>query len=262
MPAGPRYARRMSEAPSTFDARDRASLDRFTAELEDIYGDVLLAAAVTGEAASSCYRAGRTPLQSVVIVSDLNPAVLRAARPSLNAWARKRIPTPLFFDPHYLAGALDAFPLEFREIADFYVLLYGDESYFDSIRIERDPLRLQVEEQLRGKLIHLWEHYLVAGGKRRDLERLLIETLPGFEVPMRGMLRLRDTQATDEVHDRPVGVELIDAVSKELSIALPTMARLEAVRLSGERVTDSDLDEVFEDYLDELRAIIDRIDQF
>jgi hypothetical protein len=257
----------MSESQPSFDAqafdsRDRSALEGFRDELEDIYGALLLAVAVTGEAASSCYRPRRTPLQTVVIVSDLNPAVLRAARPSLRAWARKRIPTPLFFDPTYLEGALDAFPLEFREIADFYFLLYGDASYFESIRIDQDHLRRQVEEQLRGKLIHLWEHYLVSGGKRRDLERLLIETLPGFEVPMRGMLRLRDPNATDVVLDRPVGVPLIEAVAEELSLALPTMKRLESVRLSGERLSDPELDLVFEDYLEELRQIIARIDQF
>lgn len=252
----------MSQTPPDFDAKDQAALEGFKTELEDIYGAVLEAVAVTGEAASPCYRAGRTPLQTVVIVSDLNPAVLRAYRPSLRRWARKRIPTPLFFDPAYLEGALDAFPLEFREIADFYVLLHGDARFFESIRIDQDHLRRQVEEQLRGKLIHLWEHYLVAGGKRRDLERLLIETLPGFEVPMRGMLRLRDPNATEAVHDRPVGVPLIEAVSSELTLALPTMARLEAHRLSGEKLTDPDLDLVFEDYLGELRQIIDRIDQF
>lgn len=252
----------MSEALAIFDARDRSALERFTTELEEIYGGLLQAVAVTGEAASACYRAGRTPLQTVVIVSDLNPAVLRAARPSLRAWSRKRIPTPLFFDPGYLEGALDAFPLEFREIADFYVLLFGNEDYFQSIRIDQGQLRLQVEEQLRGKLIHLWEHYLVSGGKRRSLERLLLETLPGFEVPMRGMLRLRDPDATDAVHDRPVGVALIQAVAEELALALPTMTRLESIRLSGGRVTDEDLDLVFEDYLEELRQIIRKIDQF
>lgn len=244
-----------------FDRKDQAALEAFAAELQEIYGGALLAVAVTGEAASASYRAGRTPLETLVVVRELTPATLRAARSSLGRWARKRIPTPLFLDPAYLAGASDTFPLELLELAHFHVLLFGDDAFFDSIRIERASLRHQVEEQLRGKLLHLWEHYLVWGGRRRRLERLLLEALPDFEVALRGLLCLRHPEPTGESRRRAVGVELLGAVSEELSMALPTLSRLEAIRLDGARIPDRDLDAIFEDALTELRAIVAWIDR-
>jgi len=258
----------MGTANSTLDSKDRASLDRFTADLRKIYGDVLQSVALTGEAASESYRPGRTPLETVVVVESVTPAVLRAARGSLRDWARKRISTPLFLDPPYLERALDAFPLEFLEIADNHLVLAGDPDYFDRVRIDSAHLRLEVEEQLRGKLLHLWEHYLASGGKRRSLERLLVETVPGFEMAMRGLLRLRgrgdagELEAADATTRRPNGVALIEAVAEELSLPLPTIMRLEAIRLEGGRIPDRDLDPLFEDYLGELRAIVGQIDRF
>ena len=100
-------------ALDSLDSKDRAALSRFLEELQEIYAEELLVVAVTGEAASACYRAGRTPLQTLVVVREVGPGILRAARGSLRRWARARIPTPLFLDPAYLEGSLDTFPLEF-----------------------------------------------------------------------------------------------------------------------------------------------------
>lgn len=250
----------MPKTHSPFDSRDTASLGRFDEELHEIYGEVLQTVIVTGEAASESYRPGLTPLQTVVILSELTAAALRAARPSLKRWARWRIPTPLFFDPAYIEGALDTFPLEFQEIVDHHVVLSGDAAAIEGIEVDRSHLRLEVEEQLRGKLLHLWEAYLSAGGRRRNLERLLLESLPGFELAMRGLLILGSGERGEGTIERPVGVALIEAAAERLGVPLPTMVRLEGFRLAGARVEDNDLDLVFEHYLDEVRAIVASID--
>lgn len=255
-----RYARTMVDTRTRFDQKDEAALTRFVGELREIYGGELEAVAVTGEAASSSYRAGRTALQTLVVVREVAPAILRAARKSLPRWARGRIPTPLFLDPSYLAGSLDTFPLEFLEISECHVVLYGDADLFGLIRIDLDHLRLEVEEQLRGKMLHLWEAYLERGGRRRDLERLLLEPLPGFELALRGLLRLRGSGEGGAVRTRSEGVELIDDVAEELSLDLPTFRRLEGVRLEGGGLGREDLDGIFEAFLAELRSIVRVID--
>ena len=256
----------MRASPPAFDSKDSRALEQFTEEVQEIYGQLLETVAVVGEAASSSYRPGRTPLETVIVVKELRPALLRAARDSLRAWERKRIATPLFLDPAYVEGALDTFPLEFLEMAEYHVILHGGSDFLDVARVERGPLRLQIEEQLRGKLLHLWEHYLVTGGRRRRLERLILDSLPGFEMPLRGLLWLQRTggiggASTRDPSERPAGGDLIDAVAKSLSHPLPTMARLEEIRLAGNKIPEKDLDPIFEAYLAEIRIVIDRIDQ-
>lgn len=257
-----RYAGLMPDLLDRFDEKDAAALSRYVDELREMHRGSLLAVAVTGEAASSTYRAGRTPLQSVVVLEEVTPVALRASRPALRRWARRRIPTPLFLDPVYLASALDSFPLEFLEIAEHHVVLHGDSSLFESIQIDPAHLRLEVEEQLRGKMLHLWEAYLEHGGRRRDLERLLQDPLPGFALALRGLLRLREDEGAGGAGERPrrEGVELIDAVAAELRLELPTFRRLEAARVAGSGLASAELESLFESFLSELRRIVRVID--
>lgn len=260
-----------------FDDRDAESLSRLVEDLRELYGAALLAVAVTGEAASATYRPGRTPLQSVVVLQEVDPGRLRSARPLLRRWARRRIPTPLFLDPLYIEGALDTFPLEFLELSEHHAMLFGDAGFLASIRIDRDALRLEVEEQLRGKMLHLWEAYLEQGGRRRELERLLQEPLPGFALALRGLLRLRELDSglgdgreggrepdagASPRTPRPEGVLLIDAVAGMLEVELPVFRRLEQARIDGARVGGGgdDLDELFAAFLAELRRIVRAID--
>lgn len=246
-----------------FDAEDASSLSRLVVDLQRLYGAGLLMVAVTGEAASTAYRAGRTPLQTVVVLQEVTPARLRDARPLLRGWKKRRIPTPLFLDPGYIEGAVDTFPLEFLEMSERHATLFGDGRLLASIQIERASLRLEVEEQLRGKMLHLWEAYLEQGGRRRDLERLLQEPLPGFELALRGLLRLQDSdrdREPDARAERPEGVALIDAAAEALQVDLATFRRLEQTRLEGARVEGDDLDEVFAAFLAELRRVVRSID--
>ncbi len=236
--------------------RDQASLDGFVSDLSSLYGERLHAVALTGEAASEAYRPRRTPLTTVVVIDEVSAAALREARPRLRAWRRRRIPTPLFLDPLYVETSLDTFPLEFLEIMSHHVLLHGVRDPFAALEIDVEQLRLQVEEQLRGKLLHLWEAYLEAGSRKSNLERLLLESLPGFEMVLRGLLRLEGQAPAKPAS----GTRLVEAVSARLGVPLPTFLAIEAARTSGQGIASPDLEPRFAGVLEELRALVRAID--
>jgi hypothetical protein len=235
------------------DSRDRASLDAFAEELRRLHGPGLVAALLTGEAASAAYVPGRTPLSTVVVLQQVTPEALRRTRPRLRGWGRRRIPAPLFLDPLYIESALDVFPLEFLELMDHHRLLSGERDPLSGLAIERDKMRIEVEEQLRGKLLHLWEVYLEAGGSRQRLRRLLLETPPGFSMILRGLLYLE----TQDVAARPdAPAEILRAVEERFSVELPVLRRLEALHRGEGLLARGELDEVFEGYLDEVRRLV------
>ena len=236
--------------------RDQASLDDFVGDLASLYGDDLHAVALTGEAASDAYEPGRTPLSTVVVIEEVTPAALRQARPHLRAWRRRRIPTPLFLDPRYVASSLDTFPLEFLEIMDHHVLLHGSRDPFADLSIDGGQLRLQVEEQLRGKLLHLWEAYLESGGRKKQLERLMLDSLPGFQMVLRGLLRLEGEGAATNAQGR----RLVETVSERLGIPLPGLLAIETARAAGGGLASGEVEPRFEGYLEELRAVVRAID--
>ena len=236
--------------------KDRSALDGFTEDLRRLHGDALIAALLTGEAAGAGYRPRKSPLSTVVILAEVTPEVLRRTRPRLRGWRRRRIPTPLLMDPAYIESALDVFPIEFLEIADHHLLLCGDDHPFADLTVHLPHLRLEVEEQIRGKMLHLWEAYLEVGGSRRTLRRLLLETPPGFEMILRGMLRLRQGENEAEAPRPDAPSELLSDVERQLELELPVFRRLERVREGSEKLARGELDGVFDAYLAEVRRLV------
>lgn len=238
------------------DPADQRTLDRLVADLQELHGESLLAVALTGEAASDDYEPGKTPLAVVVVLAEVTPGALRTTRGRVRGWRRRRIPPPVLMDPRYIETSLDVFPLEFMEIASRHVLLFGDDDPFRAPSIDPGHLRLEVEEQLRGKLLHLWEAYLATEGSRRQLRALLAETPAGFEMALRGVLRLRRTDSDTPADDASGGEAIVANVERSFDIELPTLRRLEALRRGHGALPDDELETVFEGYLADVRRLV------
>jgi hypothetical protein len=207
---------------------------------------------LAGEAAGPDYRPRRSPLAVVVVLADLGAEALRRTRTRVAAWRRQRIPAPLLLDADTIERSLDVFPLELLELRDRHRVLYGDAGAIERMEVALPHLRLELEEQLRGKLMHLISAYLEAGASRRALRRLLLDSLPGFAVLLRGLLRLRGGDAVA----RPADPEaLMLAVETELSVALPGLRRLERVRRGREALARAELEAAFDAYLADVRSL-------
>jgi hypothetical protein len=104
-------------------------------------------------------------------------------------WAKAGHPPPLLMDWDRLQRSGDAFPIEILDMQDSRRVLYGEDP-FPGILVSREPLRLQVEHELHGKLIHLREAFLTAGGKAKAVRALMENSLSSFLVLFRAVLRL------------------------------------------------------------------------
>lgn len=243
---------------SHLDARDRATLERVRSELREGYGGALQAVALTGEAAGAAYRPGRSPLELAVLIDAVTPEALRRLQPRLRAWARRRVAPPLLLDPVWIEEARDVFPLEFLELAEHHLLLHGESDPFSRLEVRLEHLRLEVERQLRGKLLHLWEAYLEHGHSARRLRELLLETPAAFEWILRGALRAAEGLSKPAPR-REHGEALLAEVERRCDLVLPTFRLLERARRAGEHLPSDGLDALFDDYLGEVRALVARV---
>ena len=141
---------------------------------------------LAGEAAGPEYRPRVTPLSVVVVLAEITAETLRRMRPRVAAWRRLRIPAPVLMDAESIDRSLDVFPLELIELRDRHRLLYGRAQAIDGIEVALPYLRLEVEEQLRGKRMHLMSAYLETGSSPRRLRRLLLDSQPAFAMLLRG----------------------------------------------------------------------------
>jgi hypothetical protein len=240
---------------SHLDEKDRATLEQVRRDLHGLFGDGLRAVALTGEAAGASYRPGRSPLELAVLLDQVTADSLRKVRPRLGAWARRRVAAPLILDLRWLADSRDVFPIEFLELRAHHVPLHGDIDPFAGLPVGAEHLRLELEKQLRGKLLHLWEAYLETRGAARRLRALLLAVPQGFAWILRGALHLSAPEQADlpgHGEDERVFAE----VERRFGVSIPTLRRLEAARRTGERLPSAELEPIFEALLGELRALV------
>jgi len=236
--------------------RDANALDMLLGDGRRLLGDRLLAAAVYGEAATEAYRPLASFLETVLLVDRVLAADLRLLRDQVDAWYRHRLATPLVVDPAYLQSSRDVFPLELLELRDRHRLLHGASDPFAALPPPNPTyLRLELEEQLKGKLLHLRETYIALGVSGRGLDTLLATTRGPFDVILRGLLCLADRPRPAHLAD------VIDAVGPAYGIRLPAFTTLERWHLGTESLTRNGLEEIFAGLHEELASLAERIDQ-
>ncbi len=238
-------------------ARDARALATLVEDLRELHGDALHGVLLVGEAAGPEYQPRISPLSVVVVLAQLDAETLRRTRTRITRWRRLRIPAPLLMEAASIARSLDVFPLELLELRDRHQLLYGRVAAIEGLEIALPCLRLELEEQLRGKLMHLMAAYLEAGTSARALRRLLLASTPGFHPLLRGLIHLRGGEHAARPADPQ---DLIAAVEKLFSVELPALRRLDRVRRGQVALARAQLEPLFESYLADVRRLGQLVD--
>jgi hypothetical protein len=235
-------------------AHDRKALDAAVVQLGEALGERLTAVSLRGEAAGEDYRARRSPLDLVVVVDRVDGELLARLRPLVPAWARRRIGPPLILDRAYIETSLDTFPLEFLDLRERRVHLAGATDPFRDMVINREHLRLEVEEQLRGKLLHLWAAYMVPSRTKRSLRELLFSISRAYEPLCRALLYLAERPRPSAFAD------VLCAVEECFEVALPSLRLLDAAHRGEARIKGGAAEDAFDGCLIEARKLVSTVD--
>lgn len=238
------------------DSRDAAALEALTADCRRLFGTRLEAVALYGEAATAAYRPRVSPLETVLLLDRVGVSDLRALRERMDGWLGRRLSIPLVIDPAYLATSKDVFPLELLELRDRHRLLHGGSDPFAALPPPSLPhLRLELEEQMKGKLLHLRESYLALGRARRGLDGLLRMARQAIDLILRGVLALAE-------RPRPLETgQVMRAVTELHGLPLVGLERLARWSAGDERLGPTDLEAVFTAVHDDLAALVDAIER-
>jgi len=163
-------------------------LEAFTREVQELYAGDLVAVILHGSAATGEHVAGASDINLVVILRQVTPALLRKAA-GRSGLASPGAATPLFFDPETLQDSLDVFPIEFLDMQERHRILWGPD-LLAPLRIGGANLRLQCEQELRGKLLRLRQAYIETAESPDDLRQVLLMAAGSLLVLVRTLLRL------------------------------------------------------------------------
>jgi len=230
-------------------------LERFVEKLTQVCGSELRSVVLYGSAAVGDHTRRYSDFNVLVVLEQLGLAELKALSSITRQWVRAGNPPPLLFTPDRIRTSLDVFPVEFSDIADNRRVLAGEDP-FANVNISLANLRLQLEHELKGKLLLFREEYLLTGGSPRTVAALLVRSSSAFSALYRGVLRLMNA---------PVPARRLEAV-RALGTAIgfdgEIFAAIEELRVKGWRSRKRDLDALTEAYIEQVNTVIDFVDHF
>jgi hypothetical protein len=165
------------------------TINRFLADLDRVWPGAYTAV-LFGSAARGEYLPAWSDINVLLVVDQLTPASLRAAREALAAWRESAEAVPLLFSTTEWHRSADAYPLEIAEMRTAYRVLRGTDPLI-GMAVRPADLRAALEREFRGKLMRLRQGYAVFEPGSEDLTEFLRSSASSVLLLCRALLILR-----------------------------------------------------------------------
>jgi predicted nucleotidyltransferase len=207
-----------------------------------------------GSAARGEYVAGKSDINFLVLLTPAGMTKLREAVGITEKWRPHGVAVPRVLTRDYIHASLDSFPAEFLDMKLHHRLIFGANPLVD-LQISPQNLRLQLEREFKGNLLHLREGLLGTGYDRDGLRNLLLRTIPAFTALFEAFLFLKS--------------EAIPATRQEIFQKVANLANLDGgfianlFRLQGKSASlyREELWKIMEDYITQIEKLTTYIDQ-
>ena len=232
-----------------------SSLIDDTLKAGGVAGLELESAVLFGSAVGKSYVPKKSDVNIFMVFDRTDVALLKELTPIFRRYYKKLKAYPVVIDRDFIENSRDVFPMEFLEWKERSVVFFGKDP-LEGVDISLDNLRLQIEENLRGKRMKLIQSFFDLDPKRGKLQEFIEDTLPNFLTVLRNILRLmcetphRETQA------------VLDTVEEKTGVSLTNMRRFYCMKTDGVKIDRQESEILFKGMLDELAELTKVIDRF
>ena len=147
----------------------------------NIEGIILFGSAVSGD-----FHPGLSDLNLFCVLYDSSFKALQALAPVAQWWNKQKQPPPLCMTRQELERSTDVFTIELMDMVQHHRVLFGEGVL--GLQIATRLHRIQVEYELREKLILLRQHILLAGDSPSRLWDVVLHSVPSFTTLFRHAL--------------------------------------------------------------------------
>ncbi|MDO9230443.1 MAG: hypothetical protein Q7U03_12865 [Syntrophales bacterium] len=225
-----------------------------TGDYRKIFGEDLISIILYGSGAGGDYIPGKSDLNFLITLTDRGIEGLDSALETVGRWRKRNIAIPLFMTHSYLAGSLDAYPVEFLNMKQRYKVVSG-EDVLAPLVFDPQHIRLQLERELRGKLLHLRSGYLATEGKANKIRDLIGASLTAFVSLFSALLFLKKLEIPKGKRD------IITAAGTAFCFDAAVFLKCEEIRRKADHFSSAEVRAVFRDYLREVGQLCELIDR-
>jgi predicted nucleotidyltransferase len=225
-----------------------------TDDYKTIFGTELLSVILYGSGARGDYIPGKSDINFLIILSDKGIEDLAKALETVTHWRKRHVAIPLLMTKDDVCSSLDAYPVEFLNLKRHYTLVFG-EDILAPLSFQTHHLRLQIERELKAKILHLRKGYLESEGKERRLRELIKASLMAFISLFNALLTMKHMPVPDKIRD------VIQAAAPVFGIDAPVFMKCADVREGRDRLSSAEIQTLIQDYLKEINRLCCFVDR-
>lgn len=230
--------------------------DAFIDDLKATHGRNLASVVLYGSAATGDFVKNQSDYNLLIALHKIAPEDLRAAQAPMREWSRLGHSVPVYFTVSELQNAADVFPIEFHQMEQARVVLFG-EDVLATLKISDKFLRHQTEYELRSKLIKLRRAFIPASASGQSLTTLMANSLPDFVAVFRAVLLLHKIAPPIAKH------EIITATARHLKVNGEPFEKILDFKEnnSARSLDDKSANQLFADYMQQIENVIEAVDK-
>jgi len=232
-------------------------VEKYTAEFVDLLkqtaGANLECVALFGSAASGEFHPDFSDINLLCVMRELSAADLARIAPIINDWTKKKFPAPLIFTHAELKHAADIFAIELLDIRERHRILYG-EDIFANMHVPMGMHRIQLEHNLRTKLLTLRQTYMQVVNDANQVRRLMLDSVSNFAT------LFRHTLITMGEQPKAGKAENIRMLAEKTQFDPGIFLQLLQVRARTAKESEIDFVTGFEKYLAGIEKVVQTVD--
>ena len=231
------------------------TVDQLVSQLQGVYGSTLRSVILYGSAVAGEHIPKHSDYNVLIVLDSIPLDRLAAIGSVLRSWGEDNNPPPMIFTHAEWRSSADVFPMEYADILERHKVLFG-EDVTEGITVASSDLRLELEQQALGKLLHLRRGAMAAGDDAAIQLRVMENSLSSIMVVFRALVRLGgDVPPQDYV-----------ALSRDVAAragfdAGPVNRIIEHVR-GMRKIEKKEAGTVLVGYLAEMEALVAWLDRF
>ncbi|MFC1631469.1 hypothetical protein ACFL2I_02840 [Candidatus Omnitrophota bacterium] len=229
-------------------------IEPYLNRLLEIHQGNIVSVFVCGSAAGADYAPKVSNINLFVVLEQLGLKDLQKSLKVVSRGIKNKISAPLILTRKHIQTSTDVFPIEFLEMKEEHVLLYGEDLLTD-LEINPVNIRLFCEEQIKGKLIRIRQAYLEIGLKRKGIEALLKESLSSLTPVFRNLIRLKGK--TPPIKKEDIYLQLAQEFELEQNVFLAILRDTK----NDEKIDAQDVEVFFERYIAQIQKLAIAVDQ-
>lgn len=227
-------------------------VEDFSKRIIDAYGGQLKSITVYGSALGSFFNPKKSDVNLLIILDNVSLDSLKKCHPVMKKYGQRI--NPLILTKEYIQSSQDVYPIEFLEMKENYLSIYGEDVLQD-IKVDRQYLRSECEQQLKGNLLKLKQGFLRLGLKRAGIERLMKESISSTFTIFRNLIRIKGEEP-------PLNKEkIIERMADYYNLDKDTFISILRHKIGFGKIPTAELENYFDKYLRELEKLIDIVDK-